>query len=178
MSSAGRGSQPSIVLHSSWTGIVMSIGGVVLLAAAAVGVLAGIGVNPWTVGLAVVAALAAAVVALDMPIATEFNANGVTRRALLRREHIGWDRIDRIERLRSGVVRTRSEAVSGGLTARVGRRHYMLTDSIESAVEFDDLRRLLGQRAEVLGLTDNLRPVGDHSPTWYYRRAKWRPDEP
>ena len=117
------------------------------------------------------------VLALDMPLATRFDALGLERRALLRQHHIPWDQILRIRRGRAGVIRNRKQNHRGGLVAWVGQRPYVLTDAIESQIEFDQLRSHLGHElADRLGVGSQLRPLKERPPTWSYRSKKWRPD--
>lgn len=171
---SGSGRCEVVTLHSSWRGILLSFGGCVILVGLAVlvsvreGGVAGLVL--WS--LAVIAVL---VTGLDLPIATEFGSNGLTRRALLRHQHIAFERIVRVTRARVGIIRT-AQGPSGGLVAEVGRRRYLLIDKRESQIEFDEIRRVLGHdRADALGLSSELRPPDGVPPTWLYRRKKWRP---
>ena len=49
-------------------------------------------------------------------------------------------------------------------------------DTMESAIEFDELRRVLGEWAGALGLGDDQRPPDGRSPTWLYRQDRWKPE--
>ena len=166
----------AVVLHSTWTGIVMSVLGAFAMAAVTIAVIWTDGWSWYSAVLALVSVALAGVVTFDLPIASEFTAEGVTRRSIGRHHHLEWDEVQRLERLRVGVFRTRRDRAGGGLVARIGHRRYTLVDTIESPLEFDAVRRAMGERAEVLGLTDDLRPKEGSSPTWIYRRRHWRPD--
>lgn len=164
------------MLHSSWSGIVLSASGAALLALLTV-VLATEGVSGWVIAvLGLLTVGAGAVVLLDLPLASTFTADGVTRRAMLRRHHLPWDGINRLTRHRSGVRGTRLDQPRGGLVAVSGRRRYTLVDRMEGALEFDELLAILGSRAELLGLGSVARPPDGRSPTWMYRRRRWRPE--
>lgn len=166
----------SVVLHSSWTGIVLSTSGAILLAVLTV-VLAIEDVSGWVVAVLGVAAISAlGVVALDLPVAAVFTADGVTRRAMLRHHHLPWTRVNRLSRHRSGVRGTRLDQPRGGLVAVSGRRRYALVDRMESAMEFDELLEVLGPQAGLLGMGSVARPPDGRSPTWLYRRRRWRPE--
>ncbi len=166
----------SITLHSTWTGIVLSTLGAVLLGVFAI-VAALQGATWWIVaGLGVAGVLAVAVVAFDLPLATTFDADGLTRRTMVRRQRIPWSRVTRLERHRVGVVRTRRDSIGGGLVAVIAKRRHSLVDTMENEIEFDDLRRVLGgDLADRLGVDRLARPPRDRSPTWLYRRRHWRP---
>ncbi len=171
------GDEGSVTLHSSWTGLCFNGFGAFGFLAIAVYLAIDVGLNVATGVLLVLAVGTALVVLFDMPIATTFNAEGVKRRALLRHQDIPWGRISRIRRGRSGIVRSRKETVSGGLVAMVGRRPYVLTDVMESAIEFDQIRDCLGHdRADALGIAGHIRPARDRTPTWSYRKKHWRPE--
>ncbi len=175
-SSPGPSGRDSVVLHSTWTGIVMAVLGSIMMAVVTIAVLATEGWSWWSGALVVVTTALSVVVLFDLPIAAEFGADAVTRRNLARRHRLRWDDVQRLERLRVGILRTRRRGVGGGLVARIGHRRYVLVDTVESQLEFDAVRRVLGERADVLGLTDDLRPEEGHNPTWLYRRQHWRPD--
>lgn len=166
----------SQTLHASWTGIVLTIVGLVLFVALGLTVFVLNGLGFVSAALLIAAVAVTVVVLRDMPIAATFTASGVARRTPLRRHHIAWADITRLDRVRSGVMRTRSANKAGGLAARVGNRRLPLTDRMESAVEFDLLRDRIGhERADALGLVAAIRPVDGRSPTWQYRRRRWHP---
>ena len=172
----GDSLEDRIVLHSSWTGIILAVVGAALLVAVAVVAWIGAGGSVLTIVVTVLAVVAVLVVAFDLPVASAFTASGVTRHTPLRRHHLSWDDVARLKRVRVGVHRTRHQK-QGGLIANRGHRNYTLVDRLESQLEFDDLRRVLGPLAERLGLTDELRPPDGRPPTWLYRRAHWRPPD-
>jgi len=177
-SAAGpSGVGPDVVtLHSSWTGIVGSFTGAGIVTVVAGALIAVNGLTVVNGVLALVALALLAVVALDLPIASEFRPDGVLRRALLRHQWIEWDNVTRLGRLRVGVLRTVMSRRGGGLVADIGGRNYVLVDRMESALEFDRLRVVLGERATSLLTTADMRPPEGRSPTWLYRRQQWRPE--
>jgi hypothetical protein len=166
----------STVLHSSLTGIGFSFLGVAILVALAVfSALTG-GSGAVTVSLSVVAALGASVVLFDMPISSSFDADGVTRRAMLRHQRLAWDDVDRLSRSRKGMFRSSKMAPTGGLIAVRERRNYTLVDRMEGHAEFVQLRASVGEAGERLGLGRIAEPPIDQAPTWLHRSAKWAPD--
>ena len=168
--------RPSTVLHSSLTGRGVSFLGVVILVLlAAFSALTG-GSGAVTVSLSVVAALGAGVVLFDMPISSSFDADGVTRRALLRRQRLAWDDVDRLSRSRKGMFRSSKMAPTGGLIAVRERRNYTLVDRMEGHADFVQLRASVGEAGERLGLGRIAEPPIDQAPTWLHRSAKWAPD--
>lgn len=168
---------PSITLHSTWLGTIMSYLGAVLFVLFTMSLWAVGGAAGWIVGvLGVLSIWFLLVVLFDLPIASEFRRDGVVRRALLRHQFVEWDRITRVRRMRTGIW-SRTNGRGGGLLAGIGRKTYMLVDTMESDVEFDDVRRVLGEEwSDALGLRDELRPPEGRSPTWLYRRDGWKPE--
>jgi hypothetical protein len=169
--------QPT-VLHSSLTGIAFSFGGVVLLAALALFALVSGGSTIVTGALVIATVISAVVILFDMPISSSFDADGVTRRALLWHQRLRWDDVDRLSRVRKGMFRSSKAAPTGGLIAVRGRRHYTLVDQMEGHVEHVALRLSLGEVGERLGIDRIAQPALDQPPTWLHRRAKWAPDNP
>ena len=102
-----------IVLHSSWGGIAFSVIGTLLLVVLAVFAVVSVGVTVVSALLAAVALLAAAVIVFDMPIASDFDADGVTRRAVARRDRLSWTDVDRLSRARTGWFRSSKMAPTG-----------------------------------------------------------------
>jgi hypothetical protein len=166
----------SLMLHSTWTGIVMSFFGAGVFLAFSIVLVWDVGANMITIGLLIASVILGVVAAVDLPIAAEFRSDGVVRRTAVRHQFIDWDRVNRMRRLRVGVWRTRRDGRGGGLIADIKGRKYVLVDTMESAIEFDDLRRVMGEWADALGLGDDLRPPDGRSPTWLYRRDHWKPD--
>jgi hypothetical protein len=164
-----------IVLHCSLTWIALSIGGVVLLAALAVfaALTAGSTYLTWVLGVLAVAS--AAVILFDMPISSSFDAEGVTRRALLWHQRLRWDDVDRLSRVRKGMFRSSKAAPMGGLIAVRGRRNYTLVDQMEGHSEHAALRVALGESGERLGIDRIAQPPLDQPPTWLHRRSRWAP---
>lgn len=129
-----------------------------------------------TSSLALVSLFAAGVVLFDMPISSSFDADGVTRRAVLRHHRLRWDDVDRLSRARKGMFRASKTAPTGGLIAVRERRNYTLVDRMEGHVEYLSLRASLGDAGERLGIDRIAQPAIDQAPTWLHRRARWAPD--
>ncbi len=163
------------VLHSSLTGIALSVGGVAVLVTLTVFSAASAGSGAVTWLLAIVSVLGASVVLLDMPISSSFDCDGVTRRALLRNQRLCWDDVDRLSRSRRGMFRSSKMSPTGGLIAVRERRNYTLVDRMEGHSEFGQLRASLGEAGERLGIDRIAQPARDQAPTWLHRRAKWAP---
>lgn len=169
-------SAEAIVLHSSWIRLIGSAVGTAML------VLAGVVLGPSgapigiKVGVGSFAVLMVLALLFDMPVASEFDSTGVTRRNLLRHHRLAWADIDRLKRTRAGGPLSSSfRKRQGGLMAKVGFRHYLLVDQLESRREFDQVRRVIGtDLADALGLGPDLAPPHTRRPTWRYRRGKWR----
>ncbi len=172
-----RSELESIRLHSSWSGIGFAYAGALLLLALVIALLVANGLT-LGIGLLGLSALVLVLVVLaDVPISAEFTREGVVRRPLVRREFLSWDDVNRLERLRVGVLMPKRYRRGGGLVARIGRRRYILVDRMEGPIEFDHLRRVIGvELADALGLGPELRPPDEQTPTWMYRRQVWRPD--
>jgi hypothetical protein len=166
---------PSTVLHSSFTGIGLSLAGVAVLVALAVFSAVSGGSATVTGSLALVGLFGAGVVLFDMPISSSFDSDGVTRRALLRHQRLRWDDVDRLSRSRKGMFRSSKMAPTGGLIAVRERRNYTLVDRLEGHMEFAQLRVSLGKSGERLGIDRIAQPAIDQTPTWLHRRAKWAP---
>jgi len=165
----------SITLHSSWRGIGLAYGGAATLMVLVLVAVVGEASTVVSIGVGLAAVSAMLVVLLDLPIATTFTAEGVLRRAVLRKHRISWDRIRRVSRFRKGLLSFVGGG-PGGLVAEVGLARQLLVDVCESQVEFDEIRRILGtERAIALGFTDETRPPDGTKPTWLHRRDRWRP---
>ncbi len=154
----------------------MSYSGALVFLLFSIGLMWDIGANLVTAGLLVTSLIFAGVALFDLPFASEFRSDGVVRRTALRHQFIEWDRLKRLRRLRVGVLRTRRDGRGGGLIADIKGRNYVLVDTMESAIEFDDLRRVLGEWADALGLSVETRPPDGRSPTWLYRKDRWKPE--
>lgn len=172
--STSEGPAPT-VLHSSLTGIALSFGGVVLLVALALFAVVSVGSTVVTWVLVVASVVSAAVLLFDMPISSSFDTDGVTRRAPLWHQRLRWDDVDRLSRVRKGMLRSSKAAPTGGLIAVRGRRHYTLVDQMEGHGEHAALRTSLGETGERLGIDRIAQPALDQPPTWLHRRAKWAP---
>jgi hypothetical protein len=153
-----RSDEPSIVITSSPVTIGAAAAGAVILVIIAVAMLVSWGVTVGSVIVGVLAVVVVGVALYDLPLSAEFSAEGVERRAALRRHHIPWSKVRRVSRMRSGIIRTLRHEVKGGLVADVSGKSVLLVDRTESPVEFDEIRRLLGERADALSVNDSLRP--------------------
>lgn len=163
-----------VTIHSSWRGIILSFVGacvVVLVGSFAVAVNGARVVPVAILAFGVVLVVGAA---YDYPIASTFDGDRVVRRTMLRAQVLPWDRVMVLTRTRPNFVASRRGQVSGGLVAVVGRRRYLLTDHVESLGEHLVLVRLLEDRE--LGVYELMRPADDVTPTWLYRRKRWRPE--
>ena len=116
-----------------------------------------------------------AIVLFDYPVASTFDADGVTRHMVFRRHRLSWDRVEKLSRTRPGLVSGFRKLAYGGLVAVVGPRRYLLTDRCESLEEYGAVQQAIGARAEDLMATTPEPPAGS-VPTWWYRRRKWAPD--
>lgn len=170
-------------LHSSWRALCGGFIGAVALTLLAVVALADGVVSPLALGALVLGIGLLLIMIFDFPVATVFDAEGICRRMLGRRQRIAWERIDRFARGRSSVFvtmwghRRRSGAgpyIRGGLVAVVGRRRYLLVDQTESSDEFERIRALCGTHLPGYEL-GHLAPSGSPPPTWLYRRRRHRP---
>ena len=102
----------------------MSYAGGLLLLLFAIGLVVTSGLALGTGLLLTAGVVFATVVLFDLPIAAEFRRDGVVRRALLRKHFMPWERVNRLRRLRVGVLRTRRDKRGGGLVAKVKGRQY------------------------------------------------------
>ena len=164
------------MLHSTWTGILMSYVGAAIFVGFSLVLVWDVGANLITIGLLAMSLIFTFIALFDLPFAAEFRADGVVRRTALRHQFIDWDRVNRLRRLRVGVIKTKNSGRGGGLIADIKGRKYVLVDTMESAIEFDELRRVLGEWAGALGLGDDQRPPDGRSPTWLYRQDRWKPE--
>lgn len=163
-----------VTLHSSWTGIVMASLGVVILLAVAIGVLTQ-AVNIVGVVIAGLAFVGAVVVLFDMPIASTFDADGVERHTPLRRHRLAWSDIEEVQRARRSLRRPGGDR-STGLVAIRGIRHTLLVDRTEGRREYEDLEAAIGEPTFSDVFLDVGAPPENRTPTWMYRRRKWRPE--
>lgn len=114
------------------------------------------------------------VVVADFPVSSVFDRDGVSRRPILRRHRLTWDRVDRLTRTRPSIAARARNTAPGGLVAKVGRRRYLLVDQCESIGEYDALVELLTGHADRLGLDELVMPPPGVDPTYTYRRRKWQ----
>lgn len=166
----------TVTMHSSWTGIVAVAVGAGLLDLLGLGALLTLGVSLGTVTLMLVALVCTVLVLLDLPVAAEFGADGVTRVSPARRSFLPWGRVTRLSRLRRGVLRTSRSSPVGGLVAMLGSRRVVLVDRMEGKAEFEQLVTVLGPRGADLLVDELAEPPLEQTPTWMYRRSKWAPD--
>lgn len=138
------------------------------------------GVNVVAIGLVAVGVVTAAIGLFSYPRHVVVSPTGIELVSVLRRRHLPWDRVRGIERTRPGGasrLKARRDGAdgaaagpSGGLLARGrGRRHWMLTDHVESPDEYDRLRAIAAAApgAPRVGAS---RPADGTPPTWLYRR--------
>lgn len=169
-------------MHTSWRGrITAFVGPAIVLGWGTYGVvLAGL---QWFNGILVCIGLVlGAVVTFDYPLTTTIGAGGVTRRCLLRSEHLGWDEVRTIARPGArqrffGSSRSPSDGLKetssgrSGLVAEVGKRPYLLVDRIESPAEHEALVRGLRSWAPNLVMRAS-RPADGTPPTWLHKRRR------
>lgn len=154
--------------------MLSSVGGVAVLAVGVIAVVRG----GWGVASAGVTLMGVALVAValfDYPVATTFDADGVTRRMVLRRHHLAWSSIDQLSRTRPGLMRNLRKLAHGGLVAVRGRRRYLLVDQCESLDEFGAVVRHAVYDGVDLAAGVPVPPDAT-LPTWLHRRSKWAPD--
>lgn len=168
--------EPSVTLHSRWKGIFAGAIGSSAVLLAGILVVAAVGWRVIPTGTLLLGVFLFAIVVFDYPVASSFDAKGVTRRMALRRQRLDWDRVDLLSRSRPGMVSGFRKLAHGGLVAVIGRRRYLLTDRCESLEEYEAVQQVLGDRAAALMATTPEPPAG-MVPTWWYRRRKWAPDE-
>lgn len=165
----------SVTLHSSWKGLILSAAGAIVVFAFGLGVTLASGGATIPVGIVVLGAILLLTVLFDYPVASRFTPEFVERRAILRRQTIAWERVDQITRARPALVGLRNLR-PGGLTAKVGRRRYLLVDQCEAITEFDHLGEVLSDRYAALGMDEMIPPHAETDPTWTYRRRRWQPE--
>ena len=166
---------PSVTLHSSWRRIVAAAVGASVVLLAGILVVAGAGWRVIPTATLVFGVALVAIVLFDYPVASTFDEDGVTRRMVLRRQRLRWDRIDSLSRTRPALVSGFRKLAQGGLVAVAGRRRYLLVDRCESLEEYEAVQRAMGERAMGLMATTPEPPAG-MVPTWWYRRRKWAPE--
>lgn len=169
----------SVTLHSSWRGLLFGALGGVLVSAAGVFSTVSTGGAGGSIVLLGIGLVIVAVIAFDFPVSSEFTAEGVTRRPLLRRHHIGWNRVDQLTRTRPSLAARARNLAPGGLVAKVGRRRYLLVDQCESLAEYGRLAELLEAADIEVLFEDLIVPPSGVDPTYTYRRGRWaiQPDE-
>lgn len=166
--------ESSITLHSSWKGVLLSLGGaamVFLIGALSVSMSGGAvgSIVVFAVGLVLLM-----IVLFDYPVASEFDAEGVVRRPMMRRHRISWSEVDQLTRARPGIAAAARNLKPGGLVAKIGRRRFLLVDQCESRDEHDRLVELIADWSEQLWLDDLILPPDALDPSWTYRRSRWR----
>ena len=162
-------------LYSTWRGLFVSTVTPVLLMAL------GIGAMVWAGRVAIVA-LAVAIIGLalglvglfDLPRRCVVSADGLTRRCLLRTQTLPWDNVHAITRAPGSRTfgprpdgASRTSRSIGGLTARAGKRRYLLVDAPEGPDEYEQRARGLAAWAPGVALRAVPPPDGA-TPTWLY----------
>lgn len=175
-SSERSGESASLFLHSTWTTILGSTFGTLLMVAFATGLLIDTGWNWFSAVMSAVALALVSLILFEMPISSEFTTEGVTRRSIARHHFLAWEDLTALRRLRMGIMGTRDRARGGGLVAQRGRRTHALVDTMESAEEFEALRDLLGEYTDDLQMYEVRKPSEGRPPTWLYRRSRWKPE--
>jgi hypothetical protein len=120
---------------------------------------------------------------LDYPRQTRFGEKGIERINYLRRHYIKWDAVNALERVpisyrTSGRRPTAGERASSrapstgaGLVARVGKRRYLLVNTVESRAEFEDLTSVIEAFAPHVSINAAI-PSETTVPTDLYRRKR------
>ncbi len=171
-----------LVVHTSLRGLAAALFTPAVLMAVGVGSAVVVGVAPAPIVLIGLGAGLGTISLLDYPRHVEFDRDGVTRVCVLRRHHLPWSRLVAIERtrpttaasVRNLVDRDAQAQVSGGLVARgPKRRRWLLTDRIESNLEYDRLESLLSS-LEVPTQLRAPRPHDGIAPTDLYRPKRRR----
>lgn len=140
------------------------------------------GVNAVALGMIVLGVSTAAIGLFSYPRHVVVSPAGIELVSVLRRRRLPWARVRGIERTRPGSVRrlrarhaaggtgVGPEGPRGGLLARGdGRRHWMLTDQVESPDEYDQLCAIVAA-APGQPRMQAARPDDGVPPTWLYRR--------
>ena len=128
------GSQRPFVAAAVSAGGLGALGGLALR---------GGGATVGATAVLVLAVLALVVMFLDLPLRTEVDRHGLLRVCLLRREHIGWDRVVALERQRRRIT----GPGTGGLVVRGRRGRWLITTSAEPPAVHTRLARLLAEHA-------------------------------
>ena len=132
-------------------------------------------------GLLCLGALLGAIVLMDYPRRTSFDAQGIERVCPLRRERVPWSQVVAIDRAPHGRTQARSRALDrirrgdapmpstrSGLVAQGrGRTRWLLTDRPEATDEHERLRALVQQQAPDVELraappVEHVRPGRGH----------------
>jgi len=171
-----------VVVHTSLWGLVgAAVSPAALLALGSVAAAAS-GPAPVPLLIVTLGVGLAVVTLVDMPRHTVFDDDGVTRVCWLRRHHLPWSRLVAIERTRPSTAATvrnladrgEERRISGGLVARgPGRRRWLLTDRVESNLEYDRLDALMRSLPVAAGLRAE-RPHDGVCPTFLYRPRQHR----
>ncbi len=120
---------------------------------------------------------------LDYPRHTRFGETGIERIAFLRRHCLEWDVVNALERAPLGRLRRKGRLTAGerassrvpsagaGLVARIGKRRYLLVNTVESRGEFEDLTSVVETFAPHVSITA-AKPSESTLPTDLYRRKR------
>ncbi len=161
-----------VTLHSSLRGIAVAILGIICMLAFALSIIVANGLTTVTLVIGLVVLVAVFVVLFDMPIATTFDVDGFTRSTPLRRHRLGWDGVDRLERMRRSRDRP-----SKGLVAARGIRRVILVDRTEGLSGHRELRAAVGPAVVEAHFGSVDEPLANQIPTWMGRSGRWAPDE-
>ncbi len=148
-----------VVLHSSRRSWVFALVGSVALIGGpiVVGLTRSLGLVG--VGALVVGVVATAALLVDQPIRSIVTPEGIDRHCPLSLRRLEWQEIESLDRLRR----------SGGIVAKVGRRHLVLCDRMEGHLEHLHLVEIVRRHGP--GVIVRLEaPKLDRRPTGLYRR--------
>jgi hypothetical protein len=172
--------EPELRLHTSWRGLLGAlVTPFALLGLGGLAIRDG-GVRAFPLLLVALGVVLLLVVLFDYPHTATVGRQGISRQALLRTQLLPWDRLVALERTRPATAtvlrnltdRHADPQVSGGLVARGrGRRRWLLTDRVESRIEYDRLVALLAEMDGPVGL-HAARPHAEAAPTFLYRRRE------
>lgn len=169
-------SEPPLTLYPSLRGLVAVLLTPHLLILLGAWGLSGRGTSVVALVFVAVGVAAAALGLFGYPRHVVLSTDGIVLVSVLRQRRLPWDAVHRIERTRpsaASMVRARrseERAPSGGLLARgSGRRHWMLTDQVESPDEYDRLCAIVAA-APGTTLVGASRPADGTPPTSLYRR--------
>ncbi len=167
-----------VTLYSTRRGVINAALSPLVLFGLGVFGLIGKSPGPIAITLLVVGATLVLITLFDFPRRAVFGESGVQRVCFGRRHTIEWKSINALERARAGRrLRRRKNAdklpprSSAGLVARVGKKRYLLVNTLESRAEFDQVEELVTEAAPHVRISAE--PPGERRvPTTLYRRER------